>query len=300
MEPQEAVDVEKTEEFVMECSNVVIRTDENTESGFQSADNHPTRLNPSSDGLNMVSRTDGDEVEVMMCHGDFGISTSRMDSTLYSVLHKEHREIGKRSVGVQIVEGLKQVVAHRGWSAVLTRLSSHWIVLDGSGNVGLKLQMTSEEAEQEAARAQLNGQPQPHSNMEENKNEGDEMSQHALADKTGMDGLRWRAPEVGGLKVGEGSVDGSQASVFSLGLILWEIETGLVPFGELDAVNAQRQSGTGIGPKMESLQNTEFVSLIHRCVSVDPEQRPTLSEIGEFLSSHPGETPIASGMEMKE
>ncbi|KAK2951504.1 hypothetical protein BLNAU_13526 [Blattamonas nauphoetae] len=86
----------------------------------------------------------------------------------------------------------------------------------------------------------------------------------------------------------------------SLGLVLWEIETGQVPFGELDAVNAQRQSGTGIGPKMDALKNEEFIALIHRCVSVDPEMRPTLAEIGEFLSSHPDETIGGSGNEMKE
>ncbi|KAK2951494.1 hypothetical protein BLNAU_13516 [Blattamonas nauphoetae] len=161
--------------------------------------------------------------------------------------------------------------------------------------------MTREEAEQEAALAQMqNSQPLP--NLEGNANQPAEMTQAAHTKKSGMDGLRWRAPEVvlADGRSGVESVDGQKASVFSLGLVLWEIETGQVPFGELDAVNAQRQSGTGIGPKMESLQNEEFVSLIHRCVSVDPKERPTLSEIGKFLSSHPDETRVGSGMEMKE
>ncbi|KAK2948769.1 hypothetical protein BLNAU_16304 [Blattamonas nauphoetae] len=117
-------------------------------------------------------------------------------------------------------------------------------------------------------------------------------------EQAGMDGLRWRAPEV--VAGGGSAVDGQKASVFSLGLVLWEIETGQVPFGELDAVNAQRQSGTGIGPKMESLKNEEFIALIHRCVSVDPKQRPSLSEIGEFLSSHPEESNMHFHNDMKD
>ncbi|KAK2944378.1 hypothetical protein BLNAU_20723 [Blattamonas nauphoetae] len=292
METQEPIEVEKVEEFGVDCSNGVIRTDDNHASSLNSnkenrPDNETGKHDPSQFG------------EVMACSGDFKLSTARMDSTLYSMLHKEHRDVWKRGVGVQIVNGLKQVVAHRPASDVLTRLSSHWILIDGSGNVQLKLQMTREEAEQEAAHAQMQN-PQPLANLEQDMNQPAEMTQEAHTEKSGMDGLRWRAPEVvlaGGVV---GQVDGSKASVFSLGLILWEIETGQVPFGELDAVNAQRQSGTGIGPKMESLENEEFISLIHRCVSVDPNHRPTLSEIGEFLSSHPDETRVGSGMEMKE
>ncbi|KAK2946071.1 hypothetical protein BLNAU_18979 [Blattamonas nauphoetae] len=130
-------------------------------------------------------------------------------------------------------------------------------------------------------------------NKEGNENERNsdarsEPAENEEKDKTGMDGMRWRAPEVVASKGGQ--VDGHKAVVFSLGLVLCEIETGQVPYGELDAVNAQRHSGTGVGPKMDSLKNEEFVSLIHRCVSVDPEQRPTQSEVGEFLSSHPDDT----------
>ncbi|KAK2962889.1 hypothetical protein BLNAU_1912 [Blattamonas nauphoetae] len=153
MEPQEQIDVEKVEEFGVDCSNGVIRTDDNHASSLNSGkenrpDNETEKQDPSQFG------------EVMVCNGDFAISTARMDSTLYSVLHKEHRDVWKRGVGLQIVNGLKHVVAHRGWSDVLTRLSSHWILIDGSGNVQLKLQMTREEAELEAAFAQMQN-PQP-------------------------------------------------------------------------------------------------------------------------------------------
>ncbi|KAK2963060.1 hypothetical protein BLNAU_2083 [Blattamonas nauphoetae] len=300
MEAQEPLDVEKTEEFGVDCSVGVIRTDENDQSAFGSSNNHPTRMNRSEGMMGTVSRKEGELVEVMACSGDFGISTARMDSTLYNVLHKEHRELGKRATGIQIVNGLKHVVAHRGWSDVLTRLSSHWILIDASGNVRLKLQMNASEAEQEAAQTQVQNPNMAGSENEQTVNVANELSNHSGQDKSGMDGMRWRAPEVvaGGLK--GVSVDRQKASVFSLGLVLWEIETGQVPFGELDAVNAQRQSGTGVGPKMDTLKNEEFIALIRRCVSVDPKQRPTLSEIGEFLSSHPDETIGGSGNEMKD
>ncbi|KAK2955756.1 hypothetical protein BLNAU_9292 [Blattamonas nauphoetae] len=298
MEAQDEVRVEDKMDVVEEeYTNRVIETDGLGHSGAESSDVGSTRLNGSRGGLEGGGK---EWVEVMACSGGFEISSAPMTNTLYSVLHKEHREIGKRGVGIQIVNGLKQIVAHRGWSDVLTRLSSHWILIDGSGNVQLKLQMSASEAEQEAAHAQMPNAIRSGNELEQTVNEGSERTEHSKKDKTGMDGMRWRAPEVvaGGLKGGE--VDGQKASVFSLGLVLWEIETGQVPFGELDAVNAQRQSGTGIGPKMESFKNEEFIALIHRCVSVDPKQRPTLSEIGEFLSSHPDETIGGSGNEMKE
>ncbi|KAK2952847.1 hypothetical protein BLNAU_12168 [Blattamonas nauphoetae] len=211
-------------------------------------------------------------VEVMKCSGDFTVSTARMNTTLYSLIHTQKKEIRNRAIGMQIVNGLKQVVAHRGWSDVLTQLSPHWILLDSAGNVHLKLEMNSTEAKQAALLAQ-------------NQQNPDAIG--AEADKSGMDGLRWKAPEVA---KGNGQVDGHKASVFSLGLILWEIETGLVPYGEVDAIVAQRQSGTGISPKLSDLHDEEFVALLVQCLSLNPKERPTLTEVGEFLSSHKNES----------
>ncbi|KAK2955636.1 hypothetical protein BLNAU_9326 [Blattamonas nauphoetae] len=214
-------------------------------------------------------------VEVMKCSGDFAVSTTLMDTTLYSAIHTEKRDLRNREIGVQIVNGLKQVVAHRGRSDVLTQLSPHWILLDSAGNVHLKLEMNSTEAEQAALLAQKQQNPN---------------AIGAEGEKCGMDGLRWRSPEV---VAGSGQVDGHKASVFSLGLILWEIETGLVPYGEVDAVVAQRQSGTGIPPNMSALHDVEFVAMLTRCLSVNPKERPTLTEVGEFLSSHKNESAVA-------
>ncbi|KAK2946216.1 hypothetical protein BLNAU_18818 [Blattamonas nauphoetae] len=157
-------------------------------------------LLPTEEGVQQASQNDalGELVEVMKCSGDFAVSTARMDTTLYSVIHTQKKEIGKRAIGLQIVNGLKQVVARRGQSDVLTHLSSHWILLDSAENVSLKLEMSSTEAEQAALLAQK------------------ERNAHAVGvegEKCGMDGLRWRAPEVA---AGSGEVDGQNASVLVL------------------------------------------------------------------------------------
>ncbi|KAK2946431.1 hypothetical protein BLNAU_18682 [Blattamonas nauphoetae] len=296
MEEQEPVEVEKMIECGRDNSIGVVGSEGSADSEV-SRMNKNVNNNPST--LNQSRREEVEVAEVMVCSGDFGVSTVRMNQTLYSILHEEGRPIGKREIGIQVVNGLKEVVAHRGWSDVLTHLSSHWILLDSAGTVQLKLDMNSSEAEQEAARQrqmqQLVSAMEGQQN-DDNKPQDENQTMKSGTDKSGMDDLRWRAPEIVASegRSGEVCVDGSKASVFSLGLVLWEIETGQVPFGELDAVNAQRQSGTGIGPKMDDLKNEEFVSLIHQCVSVDPNERPTLSEIGEFLSSHPEDTRLPS------
>ncbi|KAK2963100.1 hypothetical protein BLNAU_2123 [Blattamonas nauphoetae] len=290
MESEESIEVEKVEAIDGGHTNEIVGAEGMSHSAFVSSSDHSTEVNKSQNKAQSVIH---DAVEVMGCDGNFAITTTLMKDTLYNVIHKDRGEFGKRAIGIQIVNGLKAVVEKGKRSDLLTRLSSHWILLDKDGSVQLKLQLTPEEAEQEAARLQQEAQPTLEGAPVDSQNRMDNQVENS---KAGMDGLRWRAPEVVAAEGGNGGagIDGSKAAVFSLGLVLWEIETGQVPFGELDAVNAQRQSGTGVGPKMDTLKNEEFVSLIHRCLSVDPKHRPTLSEIGEFLSSHPEESHFMS------
>ncbi|KAK2940419.1 hypothetical protein BLNAU_24680 [Blattamonas nauphoetae] len=91
--------------------------------------------------------------------------------------------------------------------------------------------------------------------------------------------VRWTPPEVTGRKSG---VDKEKAAVFSLGLILWEIETGEVPFGELDAMNAHRQIGVG-GEMLMRKVCSETASLVRQCISLDPVTRPTLEQVASTL-----------------
>ncbi|KAK2942040.1 hypothetical protein BLNAU_23054 [Blattamonas nauphoetae] len=291
MAAQDQVEFDEKMDFLADNqTRDVLHTDGRSHAAFDSSSTLPTNLCQSSDGVKSMSEMKGDLVEVMACNGAFQVSAVGDSTTLYSVLHKEKRDIAKRAVGMQLVNGLKAILANRQTSDVMTRLSSHWILLDKEGNVQLKLQMNAAEAEQEAAQTKRqDGGLEGNGTLPNRPND---------MEQAGMDGLRWRAPEV--VAGGGSGVDGHKASVFSLGLVLWEIETGQVPFGELDAVNAQRQSATGIGPKMDSLQNESFIALILQCVSANPEQRPSLSEIGEFLSSHPEESHLPSHNEMKD
>ncbi|KAK2961972.1 hypothetical protein BLNAU_3028 [Blattamonas nauphoetae] len=278
MEAQEQVEFdEKMDVLADDQTKSVLNSDGKSHTAFDSSGVLPPTINPLGHEVKSKSITNGDLVEVMACSGGFEVSLVGCSTTLDSVLHEEKKEIPKRALGMQLVNGLKTVVANRQASDVLTRLSSHWILLDTAGNVQLKLQMNAAEAELEAT----------HTKQQDGGLEANATVQHGPKDveQAGMDGLRWRAPEV--VAGGGSAVDGHKASVFSLGLVLWEIETGQVPFGELDAVNAQRQSATGIGPKMESLQDEEFIALILQCVSANPEQRPSLSEILDFRDDLP-------------
>ncbi|KAK2960713.1 hypothetical protein BLNAU_4368 [Blattamonas nauphoetae] len=91
-----------------------------------------------------------------------------------------------------------------------------------------------------------------------------------------FEGLRWQAPEV----VANGiEVDREKAAVFSLGLILWELLTENVPFGEMDAVNAARQNETGGLPRMSLVSNQNAKDTIQQCLQTDPLSRPSFSSL---------------------
>ncbi|KAK2955912.1 hypothetical protein BLNAU_9072 [Blattamonas nauphoetae] len=116
-----------------------------------------------------------------------------------------------------------------------------------------------------------------------------------------FDGIRWMAPELvnrdGTLKVD--GVDLTKAAVFSLGLVLFSIETGQVPFGEIDALSAHRQLSSGLLPLMELVSSEAMDEMITRCVSPVAKNRPSLSEVVSFLaqeaSKNPSLTQIGNG-----
>ncbi|KAK2944694.1 hypothetical protein BLNAU_20387 [Blattamonas nauphoetae] len=103
------------------------------------------------------------------------------------------------------------------------------------------------------------------------------------------DGQHWAPPELVKEEVAKesnGTVDFRKLAVFSLGLVLCKIETGQVPFQEQDAVNAQRQLGTGVLPKMVGIQK-EMRDLITECLSLSPDDRPSLASVASLLQTLP-------------
>ncbi|KAK2961090.1 hypothetical protein BLNAU_3858 [Blattamonas nauphoetae] len=210
-------------------------------------------------------------VEAIVCSEKMEKSLVREVDTLYNALHVNERKrlFAKRDFQKQLALGLKSIAGANKLTDVLTKMSSHWVMFDAQGNACLKCQ----ESTQQIPLPQSSGGTQPVT--------------------PSKDGHRWKAPEVAKAEEEKDFgrlIDGNKAAVFSLGLILWEIETGLVPFGELDAINAQRQIGTGTLPKMEGV-NSSMVDVIESCLRLEPDDRPTLSTIWTALHSIPDEAP---------
>ncbi|KAK2948056.1 hypothetical protein BLNAU_17003 [Blattamonas nauphoetae] len=174
--------------------------------------------------------------------------------TLYNRLHGPNPDLQLNSaqLRVQLVAALTAVHKHSTTSEVLARLNPHVVFFDSAGVVCL----------------QVNQHPHPQASDGEKQMKREEE----------LD--RWKAPEVAN---GEVKVDHQQAAVFSLGLLFWEMETGMVPFRELDAVNAQRQLGTGERPPMDRIKSESLVELIEQCLDLEPENRPTFSELEKML-----------------
>ncbi|KAK2948768.1 hypothetical protein BLNAU_16303 [Blattamonas nauphoetae] len=123
MGAQEQVEIEeKMEVLEDDPTKNILHMEQRTHSAFDSSSVLPTNMNRSQERLD--DQAEREWVEVMACSGGHNVSVVADYRTLYSVLHKEHREIGKRVIGLQIVNGLKAVLAKRPDSDVVTRLSS--------------------------------------------------------------------------------------------------------------------------------------------------------------------------------
>ncbi|KAK2950957.1 hypothetical protein BLNAU_14148 [Blattamonas nauphoetae] len=198
----------------------------------------------------------GIQVEAMKCQDDFGIVMVNDADTLFNKLHTEHADLGpnKALIQRQIVLGLQKITEQNTLLHIAAKISSHSILLDSATSVLFKIDTS-------------------HSNL-------DQVPTNNLRVKDDVEEIRWRAPEQGE-KEGEVSaaVDNVKAPIFRLGLILWEIETGQVPFGEIDAVNAHRQLAAGISLPLQKIADSSMRDLIVECLRVDPDERHQLTDI---------------------
>ncbi|KAK2963997.1 hypothetical protein BLNAU_1078 [Blattamonas nauphoetae] len=180
--------------------------------------------------------------------------------TLYRRLHSgENRMIGaeRATITQQLVRGLLNLAQKDASSLGLRNVSPHWIVFDWTNQMYLQ---TGEVKKGESVLGSVTG--------------------NTKEDSAGVEGQRWIAPE---LMDSESNKKHDHGAVFSLGLILWELETGCVPFGELDAANAHRQLGCGGQLSMTKISSPKLVSLIEKCLDLDPTRRPTLAEVSKEL-----------------
>ncbi|KAJ0030615.1 hypothetical protein Pint_14703 [Pistacia integerrima] len=101
--------------------------------------------------------------------------------------------------------------------------------------------------------------------------------------------LPWMAPE---LLNGSSSLVSEKVDVFSFGIVLWELLTGEEPYADLHygAIIGGIVSNTLRPPVPESC-DPEWRSLIERCWSSEPAERPNFTEIANELRSMAAKIP---------
>ncbi|KAK2961775.1 hypothetical protein BLNAU_3212 [Blattamonas nauphoetae] len=109
------------------------------------------------------------------------------------------------------------------------------IVVDSNGRVCFKTSANIVQPTLNALDAQIERSPGV-------EFEDKAMEERARKNDTMSEAQRWLAPEVIEKKE---NIDNKQVDVFSVGVLLWEVETGQVPHGEQDGVNACRQIVAG-------------------------------------------------------
>ncbi|KAK2950078.1 hypothetical protein BLNAU_15000 [Blattamonas nauphoetae] len=226
----------------------------------------------------MLSNVEG--VETKVCGGEDGLGEEtfvdglllsrpshwserlQIETTLYDVLHSDDGLRNKRETEVMIVGGLAVLEASTMNKEVLAILSPHVLVFNKK--MEFFIQLTSLEKE-------------TGSSDDENR--------------TGMDflareGLRWGAPEQNLSDWTDAAeIDAHQVCVFRVGMLLFEIETGEIPFKYLNVIQAHRQVMMGYRPDLLKVTNLEMRGLIESCMAINPAARPTLPMIVTALEA---------------
>ncbi|KAK2951619.1 hypothetical protein BLNAU_13503 [Blattamonas nauphoetae] len=191
--------------------------------------------------------------------------TVQVRETLYSRLHKEKKTmttVERGRIQKRVSEGLALIARVRPTAEIVSRLTSHWVLFDDQDKMFFR---------QEASERMRAPTHPAHTNP----------TVESLVKQAEDEGQRWVPPEVAD---GKPVIDRVPGMVFRLGLMLWEIETGQIPFGEVDGINAQRQLGSGIVPRMDRVREG-MAELVTECLSIDPEKRPSMKSIVERVTT---------------
>ncbi|KAK2945216.1 hypothetical protein BLNAU_19856 [Blattamonas nauphoetae] len=226
--------------------------------------------NSESKGLCVVN---ADVVECLRCGDGFATCFVSKKTTLFEHLHRQKKTLhNRRHCEIQLARGLDQVARMAAFSEMLRHVTSHRILIGKDGSLNVNLEKPEE-----------NGVVGGVVEKQEGRSEGDGRAggSNGMGGQNGMnEDVRWQAPEEGKALV---PVDVQQVGVFRLGLVLFEIETGSVPFGETDAVNAHRQLEAGMSLAMEKVVNKSMADVIASCLQVDPKLRPSFETVAMSL-----------------
>ncbi|KAK2954089.1 hypothetical protein BLNAU_10906 [Blattamonas nauphoetae] len=194
-------------------------------------------------------------VEALVCGEASKVEIVLKRDTLFERLHGRTKQtVDAVEVGKVIVKGLRHLNKSDMFSVALVKWTPHWVLFDSKDRVCLRLNEVTNQTQLD-----LNGYS-------------------VVTDE----GERWRAPEQTN---GQLTANAERASVFRLGLVLLEMRTGLVPFGEIDATNASRQLCSGLLPPHWQVDE-DFMSIVHDCLTLTPADRPLLFEIEERLTQY--------------
>ncbi|KAK2962863.1 hypothetical protein BLNAU_2298 [Blattamonas nauphoetae] len=206
-----------------------------------------------------TSKVPDEEVDVIAFEDCQTPAKRRRHESLYARLHGENNmEFNRKKARMTLARGICRLTQTEAHAARLTTLSPHTILLDTSGNMFFEMTTQNDHG------AFFGSNP----------------ASRTEQPKAGFADQRWQAPEA---QQTNQNTNREKAAVFSLGLMLWEIETGEVPLKELDAANAQRVLGQGVQLAMENVKQTQLADMIIKCILQNPNDRPTPFEVVKVL-----------------
>ncbi|KAK2947551.1 hypothetical protein BLNAU_17518 [Blattamonas nauphoetae] len=233
-----------------------------------------------------------DCVSVLDCGMLEAKEMSKME-TLFERLHKNKtRIVGKRQRQIELARGLEKIGKTNGNAPILRKLTSHWILIGADGHFNLKLKEEGETGRDHHSQTQTQtggsivGEEGGSVDVHKENANGMDRAAKEVREKEDQEGQRWQAPEQGGMD-GMESCDVEKVTVFRLGLVLWEMETGQIPFRETDGVNAGRQLKSGVKPHMDLVGNKEMEELLLKCLELKATDRIGLDEVISSLDSIP-------------
>ncbi|KAK2948753.1 hypothetical protein BLNAU_16288 [Blattamonas nauphoetae] len=181
--------------------------------------------------------------------------------TLFHRLHEaqDPKPINTQKFQKALTEQLLLVMQKMPTASILQNMNPHWVILGDDAEVHFKLV-------------------------------NDPTKIPSLGDKmhnpNGGDTQRWNPPEETEQKTeSEQNPPANKEAglVFRLGLLLWEIETGQVPYSEHDGLNAHCQIVLGVGLKIDAVENEALRELIEDCMQIEAKKRPTLQNVNDRL-----------------